>query len=64
MTVEELTTAMYERAREIGLQNNYGPDPVAFQMEAIVDDINYSNATDDGVRAQWLLDRATLKFAT
>lgn len=55
---------MYERTANQGLSENCGPDPVAFQMEAIINDINYCLALDppDTVRAQYLLDKATLKF--
>ena len=64
MTIEQLTTAMYERAAEQGRQTNSGPDPVAFQMEALVDDINLCNSLDppDVVRADYLLGKASLKF--
>lgn len=62
MTIEQLTTAMYERAADQGRQTNAGPDPVAFQMEALVADINFSTANDDVVRATYLLDKASLKY--
>jgi hypothetical protein len=62
MTIEQLTTAMYERAADQGRQTNAGPDPVAFQMEALVADINFSTAIDDTVRADFLLTRASLKY--
>ena len=53
---------MYERAADQGRQTNAGPDPVAFQMEALVADINFSTANDDVVRATYLLDKASLKY--
>ena len=62
MTIAELTTAMYERAADQGQQANAGPDPVAFQMEALVADINFSTANDDTVRAAYLLTKASLKY--
>lgn len=62
MDVATLTTKMYERAANMGIQTNEGPDITAFRMKMFVDDINVSTAVDDTVRVDWLLEQAEIKF--
>lgn len=62
MTVEELTTAAYERAAQVGLQTNKGPDTTSFIMTQFANQINYATSVGDTVMAQYLLDVATRKF--
>jgi hypothetical protein len=62
MSAPELLTASYERAAEVGLQTNTGPDKTAFLMEQFYNEIVYCQSVDNTVRAEYLLDVANRKF--
>jgi hypothetical protein len=64
MTAAELLTNAYLAVAQAGERTNSGPDRTATQMLAIYADIVVSEALNDGVRVEQLLEKAQNNFGS
>jgi len=64
LSISDLQTIVYEKTARAGLFSNAGPDPSAFNLQAIIDDYNYCLALNppDTVRAEQLLTFANQEY--